>query len=356
MFCQLDTGVSCNVISYPDLLILLQNGKPKVGQSSVKLEMYDGSIMRPTGEMVLKVKHNDSYCTLKFQVVDSQNKPLLSAQSCEMLGLLQLNLNVPKDVHVVESTPKPPLSKDAILNKFKDVFEGLGHISNSTFVTDETVKPVQHTPRCVPVTLWDDVKEKLLDLEKRGIIKKVTAPTEWISSMFIVARLGKIRICSDPRDLRCNWVQLGVTLLQGGQPVAFASRTLSWTERNYAQLEKECLAIVFGCQRFDQFLAWKDKILAKTDHIPLQPIFKKPIHAAPCHLQRMLLRLLRYNLDVIYKMYSTWSRERRQGAQWISSVHNRVWEHEPLWCYEVVAWEISPTPNMYVSRPSSDDT
>lgn len=35
-----------------------------------------------------------------------------------------------------------PLSEDAILNAFKEVFEGLGHIGNSTFVTDETVKPL----------------------------------------------------------------------------------------------------------------------------------------------------------------------------------------------------------------------
>lgn len=46
---------------------------------------------------------------------------------------------------------------------------------------------------------------------------------------------------------------LGATLLQDGQSVAFASRTLSPTERNYAQIEKECLAIVFGCQPFDQY-------------------------------------------------------------------------------------------------------
>ena len=88
----------------PDLSILLPNGKPKVEQSSVKLKMYDGSIMRPIGE------HNDSYHTLKFQVFGSPNKPLLSAESCEMLGLSQFNLNIPQDVHVAESTPKPPLS------------------------------------------------------------------------------------------------------------------------------------------------------------------------------------------------------------------------------------------------------
>ena len=94
---------------------------------------------------------------------------------------------------------------------------------------------------------------------------------------------------------------VGATLLQGGQPVTFASHTLSHTERNYAQLKKECLAILFGCQCFDQYLARTGKIVDETDHKPLQPIFKKHIHAAPCSLQRMLLRLLRYNLDVIYK-------------------------------------------------------
>ena len=58
----------------------------------------------------------------------------------------------------------------------------MGHIGNSTSVTD--VKPVQHSR--VPVALREEVKEKLLDLEKRGIIKKVTTdPTEWISSMVI---------------------------------------------------------------------------------------------------------------------------------------------------------------------------
>ena len=43
---------------------------------------------------------------------------------------------------------------------------------------------------------------------------------------------------------------LGVALLQVGRPVAFSSRVMSQTEQNYAQIEKELLAIVFACEKF----------------------------------------------------------------------------------------------------------
>ena len=48
---------------------------------------------------------------------------------------------------------------------------------------------------------------------------------------------------------------LGAALPQNGQPVDFASRSLSQTERQYGQIEKECLAIVFSCEKFSQYLA-----------------------------------------------------------------------------------------------------
>ena len=76
MECQLDTGASCNVISHRDLSILLQNGSPPLNHSSVKLRLFDGSIMRTLGETHLTAEHEGKCHTLKFQVVDCTNKPL----------------------------------------------------------------------------------------------------------------------------------------------------------------------------------------------------------------------------------------------------------------------------------------
>ena len=58
---------------------------------------------------------------------------------------------------------------------------------------------------------------------------------------------------------------------------------------------------MFGCERFNQYLARRGKISVQTDHKPLESIFKKSLLTAPCRLQRMLLRLQRYNLSVCCK-------------------------------------------------------
>ena len=105
-----------------------------------------------------------------------------------------------------------------------------------------------------------------------------------------------------PVTLQCDASEggLGYALLQQGQPVAFGARGLTQTERNYAQIEKEMLAIVCACEKFDQFV-YGQKVTVETDHKPLVSIALKPIHSSPKRLQRMLLRLQRYDLIVTYR-------------------------------------------------------
>ena len=90
---------------------------------------------------------------------------------------------------------------------------------------------------------------------------------------------------------------LGAMLLQNGQPVAFGSRSLSAVERCYARIE-ECLATVFACNRFNQYLHGRESTTVETEHKPLVPIFQKSLHSVPKWLQHMPLGLQKYNLHV----------------------------------------------------------
>ena len=92
---------------------------------------------------------------------------------------------------------------------------------------------------------------------------------------------------------------LGAVLLQEDQPIAYASKSLTECQKGYAQIGKETLAIVFGCERFNQYLYGKE-IEAETDHKPLEAIFSKPLAKAPPRIQRLLLRLQPYHLKVKY--------------------------------------------------------
>ena len=76
------------------------------------------------------------------------------------------------------------------------------------------------------------------------------------------------------------------------QPVEFASRTLNSADKNYAQIEKEGLAIVFGVKRFQLYL-----FIMTTDH---QPLTKSSITSAAARLQRWGVLLSGYGFAITF--------------------------------------------------------
>ena len=58
---------------------------------------------------------------------------------------------------------------------------------------------------------------------------------------------------------------LGAALLQKGKPVAHASRSLSSAEKNYAIIENELLAVLFGYERFHQYV-YGNEAFIESDH------------------------------------------------------------------------------------------
>ncbi|XP_048745965.2 uncharacterized protein K02A2.6-like [Ostrea edulis] len=105
-----------------------------------------------------------------------------------------------------------------------------------------------------------------------------------------------------PTTVQCDASErgLGACLIQNEQPVAYASRALTPTEVNYAQIEKELLAVLFAMERFEHYTLGR-KVKVESDHKPLEIISKKSLVSAPKRLQRMLLRLQKFDYEITYK-------------------------------------------------------
>ena len=537
---QIDNGSEVNCMRKQDLLQL--DPHAKLSGTSTKLRAYGNSTVTPLGTADIDIKINGEQRRAEFVIIQEASSSLLSGNLSEDLGLITVKREL-----LVNQVTKSPLTKDEIVKQYEDVFQGLGRIGEYRIELKEDAKPTQDAPRTVPVALRTELKQRLDDMEKDGILEKVEEPTDWVNSAVYVKRPNKkLRVCLDPRILnnsvkipkyrmptleditpelskvrvfsvcdakdgflqieldkessflttfhtpygrycwkrlpfgicsapevfqrrvleiieglpgvyaiaddclivgqgetteeatadhdknfvnfleRCKeanlklnlsklkfrldsvkyhghiltkeglcpdeekveaitnmprpkdksetrrllgmitylskfipqlssitqplrdltkqdnqflWSNhheetynrlknllanapclkyfdiedecvletdasdygLGAVITQQGKPIAYASRTLTETERRYSQLEKECLALVFGCQRFDQYLLGNNNITAYTDHKPLEVILRKSINAAPKRVQRMMLRLQRYRLNVVYK-------------------------------------------------------
>ena len=88
---------------------------------------------------------------------------------------------------------------------------------------------------------------------------------------------------------------LGAVLLQNHHhnwlPVAYASRGLTEAEKHYAQIEKETLGLLFGCERFHEYI-YGAKITLETDHKPLIAIFNKNLNDTPPRIQKLQSNLV----------------------------------------------------------------
>ncbi|GFR87197.1 retrovirus-related Pol polyprotein from transposon gypsy [Elysia marginata] len=144
------------------------------------------------------------------------------------------------------------MNKENILQDYSDCFDGIGKFQGQYHIAiNTTVPPVVHAPRKIPISLKERIKSELDEMSAQGIITKVKEgePTAYVNSLVYREKpngshqdaFDKIK-CSISDQVTLAYFDvkkpitlqvdaslqgLGATILQGGQPVAFASKALS---------------------------------------------------------------------------------------------------------------------------------
>ena len=136
---------------------------------------------------------------------------------------------------------------------------------------------------------WDDSQTKSFEALKRDL----TSPP----ILDYPNRTDKFILTTDASD-----VGIGAVLSTArGTVVEFASHTLSAAERNYATIEKECLAIVKAVRKFRHYLIGAHFTI-ETDHKPLEWLEStRASHTCSQRLERWFLELRAYDFTVVYK-------------------------------------------------------
>jgi len=191
---KIDSGSQANIIPFKTYKKL--HMAPPLRGSTCKLFSYSGQRLSVKGDVSLKCSYKNNSFTGTFHVVEtpSNSQPILGLQACLQLRLIQLILSVNSDT---------PLTKDKVLDEYKQLFTGLGELEGDITVhLKDDATPTVHAPRRVPHAIKPQLKKELKKMEDTGVIVKVTEPTDWVNSLVVVEKPdGKLRICLDPKDL-----------------------------------------------------------------------------------------------------------------------------------------------------------
>ena len=206
---KVDTGSQVNIMPFKDLNKIV-GSNPQINACTHNLVSYSDDKLTVLGTATLPVKSKtDVEHELTFHIVETNQPGLLGLTASQGLGLIKVVMVAKTEEEQTEPDKSEEVTKlseelkEEVLQKYTQVFTGLGRLEKPYHIeVDPTVTPVVNPPRTVPAALRDRVKEELDDMERRGVVRKVEEPTDWVNSMAIVEKPnGSLRICLDPRHL-----------------------------------------------------------------------------------------------------------------------------------------------------------
>lgn len=110
--CQLDTGATCNVMSYTDLCTVQQSNNPRMQSTTTRLKFYNNDTVSALGKCILCYHYNKSNYYIHFKIIPGTQNPLLSGSTCQALDLITVN--------IISSIQD---SEDPLIMQYEDFFK-----------------------------------------------------------------------------------------------------------------------------------------------------------------------------------------------------------------------------------------
>lgn len=206
----------------------------------------------------------------------------------KFLGHIVSAQGIEADPGKIKAITEMPVPKDAAdVKRFLGMVNYVGKFSPRIA---ELTQPLRELLKTDTEWVWGSAQQRAFDELKREL-----------SSPAVLAQYSlnrETKVAADASSFGLGGVLSQMQPSGEWRPVAFISRSMTTTERRYAQIEKEALALTWACERFRSYLIGMD-FLIQTDHKPLISLLgSRALDDLPPRILRFRLRLLRFTYRI----------------------------------------------------------